>query len=118
MEISEIIHERFHKEIDKETHHKINLLNNDLYGTNEDSINFSKIANEVRDTLDSIPDINNNSYYDSFMEYWYVDKNNNLISNEWLLDIQDSDKYNDLYEIRSEDILKSLLGSELYETIY
>ena len=37
MEISEIIHERFHKEIDKETHHKINLLNNDLYGTNEDS---------------------------------------------------------------------------------
>ena len=118
MEISEIIHERFYKEIDKETHHKISLLNSDLYGTNEDSIDFSKIANEVRDTLDSIPDINNNSYYDSFMEYWYVDKNNNLISNEWLLDIQDSDKYNDLYEIRSEDILKSLLGSELYETIY
>ena len=117
MEISEIIHDRFYKEIDKETHHKINLLNNDLYGTNEDSIDFSKIANEVRDTLDSIPDINNNSYYDSFMEYWYVDKNNNLISNEWSLDLEDWER-EEVYEICPKDILKSLLGSELYETIY
>jgi len=117
MEISEIIHERFYKEIDKETHHKISLLNSDLYGTNEDTIDFSKIANEVRDTLDSIPDINNNSYYDNFMEYWYVDKNDNLISNEWSLDLEDWER-EEVYEICPKDILKSLLGSELYETIY
>jgi phage terminase Nu1 subunit (DNA packaging protein) len=121
MEISEIIHDRFYKQIDKETHHKISLLNHSLYGTliDEDySFNFPKIADEVREILDSIPDINNKSYYNNFMEYWYVDKNDNLISNEWSLDIQESDKYEDIYEIQPEDILKTILGGELYDTIY
>jgi hypothetical protein len=117
MEISEIIHDRFYKEIDKETHHKINLLNSSLYGINEDYIDFPKIADEVRDTLDSIPDINNNSYYDNFMDYWYVDKNDNLITDEWSLDLEEWES-EEVYEIRPEDILKCLLGSELYETIY
>ena len=120
MEISDIIHDRFYKEIDKETHHKISLLNHSLYGTliDEDySFNFSKIADEVRDTLDSIPEINNKSYYDNFNDYWYVDKNANLINDEWLLDLEDWQR-DHTYEIRPEDILKTILGGELYETIY
>jgi len=120
MEISEIIHDRFYKEIDKETHHKISLLNSSLYGTliDEDySFDFSKIANEVRDTLDSIIDINNNCYYDNFNQYWYVDKNDNLINDEDSLDLEDWQK-EETYEIQPADILKTILGSELYDTIY
>jgi phage terminase Nu1 subunit (DNA packaging protein) len=120
MEISEIIHDRFYKEIDKETHHKISLLNHSLYGTliDEDySFDFSKTANEVRGVLDSIPEINNNCYYDNFNQYWYVDKNNNLINDEWSLDLEDWER-EETYEIRPEDILKCLLGGELYNTIY
>ena len=117
MEISEIIHDRFYKQIDKETHHKISLLNGSLYGINEDYIDFPKIADEVRETLDSIIDINNNCYYDTFDEYWYVDKNDNLINDEWSLDLEDW-QIEHTYEIQPADILKSLLGGELYDTIY
>lgn len=117
MEISEIIHDRFYKEIDKETHHKISLLNNDLYGVGEVNINFFEIADEVRNTLDSIIDINNNCYYDNFNQYWYVDKNNNLINDEDSLDLEEWQK-EETYEIQPADILKTILGSELYDTIY
>ena len=52
------------------------------------------------------------------MEYWYTDKNGDLISDEYSLDIEDEDKYNDILEIGSQDILKTILGDELYSTIY
>ena len=59
------------------------------------------------------------------MDYWYTDKNGNLISNECSLDNElirldflDGDKYNDILEIESQEILKSILGNELYSTIY
>ena len=128
MNIDKIIHDKFITLLDKETINNINLLNSDLYGTLIDenySFDFSKIANIVRDKLDNIPDINNRCFYDKYMDYWYTDKNGNLISNECSLDNElirldflDEDKYNDILEIESQEILKSILGNELYSTIY
>ena len=121
MNIDKIIHDKFITLLDKETINNISLLNHDLYGTliDEDyTFDFSKIANIVRDKLDNIPDINNRCFYDEYMEYFYTDKNGNLISNECSLDIEDEDKYNDILEIRSPEILSSILGNELYSTIY
>ena len=116
-----IIHNKFITLLDKETINNISLLNHHLCGTLIDenySFDFSKIANEVRDKLDNITDINNRCFYDEYMEYWYTDKNGDLISDEYSLDIEDEDKYNDILEIGSHDILKSILGNELYSTIY
>tara|TARA_R100000655_G_scaffold69640_2_gene107840 strand:+ start:2440 stop:2802 length:363 start_codon:yes stop_codon:yes gene_type:complete len=120
MNIDKIIYDKFIPLLDKETINNISLLNHSLYGTliDEDyTFDFSKIANIVRDKLDNIPDINNNSYYDSFDEYWYVDKNDNLINDEWSLDL-DEWQIEHTYEIQPEEILKTILGYELYDTIY
>jgi len=120
-DIDNIIYDKFITLLDKETINNISLLNHSLYGTliDEDyTFDFSTIANKVRDKLDNITDINNRCFYDQFMEYWYTDKNGNLISNECSLDIKDEDKYNDILEIRSTEILSSILGDELYSTIY
>ena len=119
--IDNMIYDKFITLLDKETINNISLLNHHLYVTliDEDyTFDFSKIANIVRDKLDNIPDINNRCFYDEYMEYFYTDKNGNLISNECSLDIEDEDKYNDILEIRSQDILKTILGNELYSTIY
>ena len=120
-DIDNMIYDKFISYLDKETINNISLLNHHLYGTliDEDyTFDFSKIANIVRDKLDNIPDINNWCFYDEYMEYFYTDKNGNLISNECSLDIEDEDKYNDILEIRSPEILSSILGDELYSTIY
>ncbi len=121
MNIDKIIHDKFIPLLDKETINNISLLNHSIYGTLTDedyTFNFSKIANIVRDKLDNITDINNRCFYNQFMEYWYTDKNGDLISDEYSLDIEDEDKYNDILEIGSQDILKTILGDELYSTIY
>ena len=120
-DIDNMIYDKFITLLDKETINNISLLNHSLYGTliDEDyTFDFSTIANKVRDKLDNITDINNRCFYDQFMEYWYTDKNGDLISNECSLDIEDEDKYNDILEIRSPEILSSILGDELYSTIY
>ena len=121
MNIDEIIHDKFITLLDKETINNISLLNHSLYGTLIDenySFDFSKIANIVRDKLDNITDINNRCFYNQFMEYWYTDKNGDLISDEYSLDIEHEGEYNDILEIGSQEILKSILGNELYSTIY
>ena len=120
-DIDNMKYDKFITLLDKETINNISLLNHHLYGTliDEDyTFDFSKIANIVRDKLDNIPDINNRCFYDEYMKYWYTDRNGSLISDEWSLDIEDEDKYNDILEIRVQDILSSILGDELYDTIY
>ena len=120
-DIDNIIYDKFISYLDKETINNISLLNHHLYGTliDEDyTFDFSTIANKVRDKLDNISEVNNRCFYDVFMEYWYTDKNGDLTSNEYALDIKDEDKFNDILEIESQEILKSILGNELYSTIY
>jgi len=121
MNIDNIIYDKFITYLDKETINNISLLNHSLYGTLIDenyNFDFSKIADKVRDNLDNISSINNRCFYDEYMNYWHTDKNGDLISNEYSLDIEDEDKFSDIYEITPKDILSSILGDELYSTIY
>ena len=121
MNIDKIIHDKFITLLDKDTINNVSLLNSDLYGTlidDNDTFDFFSVADKVRDKLDDIPDINNQCFYDECMEYWYTDRNGDLISNECSLDIEDEDKYSDILEIKSTEILSSILGNELYSTIY
>jgi len=119
MNIDKIIHDKFITSLDKETINNISLLNHDLYGTliDEDySFNFSTIANKVRDKLDNISDINNQCFYNEDMDYWYTDKNGDLDNNED--NISDDSEFQAVYKITSQEILSSILGNELYSTIY
>jgi len=119
MNIDKIIHDKFITLLDKETINNISLLNHSLYGTLIDenyTFDFSKIANKVRDKLDNIQDINNQCFYDKDIGYWFKDKNGNLDSN--VDNILDDFELDQVYRITSKEILSSILGDELYDTIY
>ena len=103
MNIDKIIHDKFITLLDKETINNISLLNHDLYGTlidDNDTFDFFSVADKVRDKLNNISDINNQCFYNEDMDYWYTDKNGNLISNECSLDIEDEDKYQMILNFR------------------
>ena len=125
-DIDKIIYDKFIKLLDKKTINNISLLNHDLYGTlidENNTFNFSKIADEVRDKLDNISDINNDCFYNSFDDYWYVDNKDNLINNEYRIfnDIPEDEIEifsEHIYKITRKEILTSLLGFELLDTIY
>jgi hypothetical protein len=77
----------------------------------------------VRGKLDNISDINNDCFYNSFDNYWYTDNKDNLINNEdYIFDNMPSDEIEifseHIYKITRKDILTSLLGFELLDTIY
>mgnify|MGYP003655815521 FL=1 len=122
-DIDKIIHDKFIKLLDKKTINNIGLLNHDLYGTlidENNTFNFSKIANEVRAKLDNIEDINNDCFYDENIDYWIADNSGNLINNEQheilLKEYESGNDY--IYKITPKEILTSLLGFELLDTIY
>ena len=50
------------------------------------------------------------------MDYWYTDKNGDLDNNED--NISDDSEFQAVYKITSQEILSSILGNELYSTIY
>ena len=121
MNIDKIIHDKFITLLDKDTINNISLLNHDLYGTliDEDyTFDFSTIANKVRDKLNDISDINNQCFYNEDMDYWYTDKNGDLVVNEDQEDILNDAELSQIYQITSQEILSSILGNELYSTIY
>jgi hypothetical protein len=122
-DIDKIIYDKFIKLLDKKTINNISLLNHDLHGTlidENNTFNFSKIANEVRSKLDNIKDINNDCFYAVNIDYWIADNSGNLINNEQheilLKEYESGNDY--IYKITSKDILTSLLGFELLDTIY
>ena len=119
MNIDKIIHDKFITLLDKETNNNISLLNSGLYGTlidDNDTFDFFSVADKVRDKLDNISDINNQCFYNEDMDYWYTNKNGNLDSNED--NISDDSEFQAIYKITSQEILSSILGDELYNTIY
>jgi hypothetical protein len=120
MSIDKIIHDKFITLLDKETINNISLLNSDLYGTLEDysTFDFSTIANKVQDKLNDISDINNQCFYNEDMDYWYTDENGDLIVDEDQEDILNDSELSQIYKITPTEILSSILGNELYSTIY
>ena len=52
------------------------------------------------------------------MDYWYTNKNGDLVVNEDQEDILNDSKLSQIYQITSQEILSSILGDELYNTIY
>ena len=121
MNIDKIIHDKFITLLDKETKNNISLLNSDLYGTlinDNDTFNFFSVADKVRDKLNDISDINNQCFYNEDMDYWYTDKNGDLIVDEDQEDILNDSKLSQIYKITPQEILSSILGNELYNTIY
>tara|TARA_R110002110_G_scaffold411807_1_gene636713 strand:- start:224 stop:589 length:366 start_codon:yes stop_codon:yes gene_type:complete len=121
MSIDKIIHDKFITLLDKETKNNISLLNSDLYGTlinDNDTFNFFSVADKVRDKLNDISDINNQCFYNEDMDYWYTNKNGDLIVDEDQEDILNDSKLSQIYKITPQEILSSILGNELYNTIY
>ena len=88
MNIDKIIHDKFITLLDKETINNISLLNHDLYGTL----------------------IDDNDTFDFFSVADKVRDNEDNIS--------DDSEFQAVYKITSQEILSSILGNELYSTIY